>query len=370
MKKNVKIAKDKKSPKQRLDSRGPVMIDVVGPSLNDQDIKRLQHPLVGGVILFARHFENRAQLRKLTRQIHQIRSPRLLIAVDHEGGRVQRFREDGFTHLPAMGKLGHHWMVDPMRAMSMATACGLVMAAELRACGVDLSFAPVLDLDYGVSKVIGDRSLHRDPRVVAMLARALAQGMALGGMAACGKHFPGHGAVTADSHHEIPHDNRSLAKILKEDAAPYLWLGDLVMPAVMPAHVIYPKVDDKPAGFSKRWIKKILREQLQYDGVVFSDDWTMEGAAVAGDITARAQAALSAGCDMVLVCNRPDLADELLRNLNHDLSAKSVQRVSRLVPELKARKWSALADWQAYRQAHALVLSAHEQATSHEQVTN
>lgn len=337
------------------------MLDVVGPELTDQDRRRLMHPLVGGVILFARHFEDRAQLRKLTRQIHRIRKPKLLIAVDHEGGRVQRFRSDGFTHLPAMAKLGQIWMRDPMRAMSLATACGVVMASELRACGVDLSFAPVLDLDYGVSKVIGDRAFHRDPRVVAMLARALAQGMAMVGMAACGKHFPGHGAVVADSHHEIPVDKRALIRILKEDAAPYEWLGDLVVPAVMPAHVIYPKVDNKPAGFSKRWIKDILRKQLHYDGVVFSDDLTMEGASVAGGMVQRANAALSAGCDMVLVCNKPELADELLSGLKHELNAESVRRVSRLMPKTKARQWQALQQWPAYQQALRLVKSVDEQ---------
>jgi beta-N-acetylhexosaminidase len=350
----------KSSTKNRC---GPVMLDVVGPELTDEDRQRLAHPLVGGVILFARHFKDRAQLRKLTRQIHKLKKPKLLIAVDHEGGRVQRFREDGFTQLPAMAKLGEIWMQDPMRAMSLATACGLVMAAELRACGVDMSFAPVLDLDYGVSEVIGNRSFHRDARVVTMLARALAQGMAMVGMAACGKHFPGHGAVSEDSHHAIPVDNRTLARIMQEDAAPYLWLGDLVMPAVMPAHVIYPKVDDKPAGFSGKWIGDILRGQLHYDGVVFSDDLTMEGASVAGDITARARAALDAGCDMVLVCNRPDLSDELLAGLRHKPSGKSTERIARLKPKLKARDWSSLKRWPAYQQALAMVNSIDESFT-------
>lgn len=341
--------------------RGPVMLDVQGIELTDEDRRRLTHPLVGGVILFARHFQDRAQLRKLTRQIHRIKKPRLLIAVDHEGGRVQRFRTDGFTHLPAMARLGEIWMNDPMRAMSLATACGVVLASELRACGVDMSFAPVLDLDYGVSKVIGDRAFHRDPRVVAMLARALSQGMAMVGMSACGKHFPGHGAVVQDSHHEIPVDKRTLTRILKEDAAPYEWLGDLVIPAVMPAHVIYPKVDDQPAGFSRRWIKDILREQLHYDGVVFSDDLTMEGASVAGDMVQRANAALSAGCDMVLVCNSPQLADELLNGLTHESNAESIRRIARLMPRVKARKWSTLQRWPAYQHALGLVKSVDEQ---------
>jgi|AntAceMinimDraft_1070359.scaffolds.fasta_scaffold00479_6 beta-N-acetylhexosaminidase len=336
-------------PKKTL--RGPVMLDLQGTRLTDQDRQRFMHPLVGGVILFTRNFESREQLAKLTRQIHRLRRPRLLIAVDHEGGRVQRFKGDGFTHLPPMAALGGLWMKEPLRAMSVATSAGVVLAAELRACGVDLSFTPVLDLDYGVSDVIGDRSFHRDPRVVAMLARALVQGMSMMGMGACGKHFPGHGAVTQDSHHEIPTDPRTLNRILKEDGAPYAWLGNMVIPSVMPAHVIYPKVDDQPAGFSRRWIQEILRQRLGYDGVVFSDDLTMEAASVAGDITARAQAALSAGCDMVLVCNREDLADELLGHLVHTSDVASVARIERLMPKVKAMRWPTLMASPTYLQA-------------------
>lgn len=329
------------------------MLDLQGPELSEEDRRRLLHPMVGGVILFSRHYQNRAQLAKLTRQIHRLRRPRLLIAVDHEGGRVQRFREDGFTHLPSMAQLGALWMKDPMRAMAVATSTGLVLAAELRACGVDLSFAPVLDLDYGVSAVIGNRSFHRDPRVVAMLARALSQGMSVMGMSACGKHFPGHGAVSADSHHEIPVDPRSLTRILKEDAAPYEWLGDLVIPAVMPAHVIYPKVDRLPAGFSGKWIREILRERLMYDGVVFSDDITMAAAAVAGDIVERAKAALEAGCDMVLVCNHLDQADRLLQGLVHTSDVASQTRIERLMPKTKPVRWPELMHMTAYKRALA-----------------
>ena len=327
------------------------MLDIVGSRLTDDDRKRLSNPLVGGVILFSRNFENREQLSKLTRQIHRLRKPRLLIAVDHEGGRVQRFKTDGFTHLPEMARLGRLWMRDPMRAMAAATSLGLVMASELRACGVDLSFAPVLDLDYGVSEVIGNRAFHRDPRVVAMLARAVAQGMSTTGMAACGKHFPGHGAVAADSHHAIPVDPRTLTRIIREDAAPYFWLGDSVIRAVMPAHVIYPKVDDKPAGFSSRWIQEILRDRLAYDGVVFSDDLTMQGASVAGDIVARADAALTAGCDMVLVCNRPDLADELLARLQYTPNKVSAARLDRLMPKVKPLPWAELICSSSYQHA-------------------
>ena len=331
--------------------RGPLMVDVAGYMLTASEKKRLQHPSVGGVILFARNFEDRAQLVALTRSIHQLRTPRLLIAVDHEGGRVQRFRSDGFTRLPTMRSLGEYWMQAPLQAMRMASDVGYVLGAELRACDVDLSFTPVLDLDYGVSSVIGDRAFHRDPRVVAMLARALAQGLSFAGMASCGKHFPGHGAVSADSHHAIPRDQRSLKRILEEDAAPYQWLGDQVISSVMPAHVIYSKVDKNPAGFSEKWIKEILRTKLQYDGVVFSDDLTMEGASVAGDILARAQAALKAGCDMALVCNRPDLADDLLRRLSHRSDPASVSRIARLMPTTTAPDWQSLLQQAAYRRA-------------------
>ncbi len=331
--------------------RGPLMVDVAGITLTREEEQRLRHPLVGAVILFARNFETREQLQVLTRSIHALRTPALLIAVDHEGGRVQRFRTDGFTVLPCMRALGEYWMHSPMVAMRMATDVGYVLGAELRACGIDLSFTPVLDLDYGVSKVIGDRSFHRDPRVVAMLARALVQGLSFAGMSACGKHFPGHGAVAADSHHAIPRDPRSLTRILQEDAAPYEWLGDQVIASVMPAHVIYPKVDSKPAGFSSRWVQDILRNKLGFDGVVFSDDLTMEGASVAGDILARAQAALGAGCDMALVCNRPDLADDLLARLEFEPVQASVARITRLMPEASAPDWTTLQTMPAYLKA-------------------
>ena len=333
---------------------GPVMVDVAGYTLTKAEKKRLRHPLVGGVILFARNFENRAQLTALTRQIHKARKEPLLILVDHEGGRVQRFREDGFTPLPPMRALGQLWDQDPLQAMRLATEAGYVLAAELRACGVDMSFTPVLDLDYGVSKVIGNRAFHADPRVVTMLSRALVHGLALAGMSACGKHFPGHGYVEADSHHEIPVDPRTLDEIMKDDAAPYAWLGDAVLPSVMPAHVIYPKVDKHPAGFSKRWVQDILRKRLGYDGVVFSDDLTMEGAAVAGDILDRANAALRAGCDMVLVCNRPDLADDLLARLEFEHPPESVARIRRLMPRFDAPDWDTLQAESRYQNARRL----------------
>ena len=343
------------SSKKRVPPLGPVMVDVAGTELTKDEKRRLRHPLVGGVILFARNFRNRAQLCELTREIRKARNGPLLIAVDHEGGRVQRFRDDGFTILPPMRALGRAWAEDPLAAMRAATDTGHVLAAELRACGIDLSFAPVLDLDYGVSQVIGDRAFDRDPRVVAMLGRALIQGLAVAGMASCGKHFPGHGGVTADSHHAVPVDDRPLQRILDEDAAPYAWLGDAVLSAVMPAHVIYPKVDKRPAGFSRRWVRDILRKRLGYDGVVFSDDLTMEGAAVAGDILARGQAALQAGCDMVLVCNRPDLADELLERLDIEPDPVSQARLARLLPAAPAPDWESLQADTRYKRARATV---------------
>ncbi|MDN3988369.1 beta-N-acetylhexosaminidase [Zwartia vadi] len=342
--------------------RGPLVVDIAGTVMTAAEEARLLHPLVGGVILFTRNFTSRKQLVALTKKIHDLRSPSLLIAVDHEGGRVQRFRTDGFTCLPSMRTLGLEWLKDPMRAMRMATDVGYVLGAELRACGVDLSFTPVLDLDFGVSSVIGDRAFDGDPRVVAMLARALSQGLAQAGMGACGKHFPGHGAVAADSHHAIPRDNRSLKKILAHDAAPYQWLGDQVIPSVMPAHVIYTKVDAMPAGFSSKWIKEILRQKLSYDGVVFSDDLTMEGAAVAGDILARARAALQAGCDMALVCNRPDLADDLLSRLTWKATRRSMDRIDRLMPKMVAPEWKSLQKQLAYLEALKSVHTLNERA--------
>jgi len=330
---------------------GPVMVDVEGFSLTDHERQRLRHPLVGGVILFARNFSDRNQLASLCDEIHTARDEPLLIAVDHEGGRVQRFRTDGFTAIPTMRSLGRLWDVEPQRALRAASDAGYILAAELRASGVDLSFTPVLDLDYGPSQVIGDRSFHADPQAVTALARGLIQGLNIAGMAACGKHFPGHGAVAADSHHAIPIDQRQRKEIIQADAAPYRWLGDLVLPSVMPAHVIYPEVDAQPAGFSTVWIQQILRGEMGYDGVIFSDDLTMEGATVAGDILARARAALHAGCDMVLVCNRPDLADDLLSRLDITLNAESVQRIQGLMPTSVVPEWDTLQRNKRYQNA-------------------
>jgi beta-N-acetylhexosaminidase len=295
-------------------SHAPVVLDIAGTHLEADDRRRLQHPLTGGLILFGRNWQNRAQLTELTSEIKAIR-PDMLICVDHEGGRVQRFRTDGFTHLPPMRVLGEMWSNDGKRgvgsgalaATAAATAAGHVLGAELRACGVDLSFTPVLDLDHGPSGVIGDRAFHRDPRVATLLAKSLMHGLLLAGMHNCGKHFPGHGFVAADSHVDVPVDRRSLKAILADDARPYEWLGGSLA-SVMPAHVIYPKVDSVPAGFSARWLKDILRLQLGFDGAIFSDDLSMAGARVVGgallSYTEAAGVALNAGCDLVLLCNQ------------------------------------------------------------------
>ena len=297
-----------------MTQHAPLIIDIEGASLSKLDRQRLQHPLVGGLVLFARNWQDRAQLRALCRSIKQLRAD-LLICVDHEGGRVQRFKTDGFTHLPAMRALGEMWLQDgqggqgsgAMRATNAATACGYVLGAELRACGLDLSFTPVLDLDFGASSVIGDRAFGRDPRMVSLLAKSLMHGLLQSGMANCGKHFPGHGFVRADSHTDLPVDRRSLKAILAEDAAPYGWLNT-TLSSVMPAHVVYPKVDARPAGFSQRWLGDILRGQLGFGGAVFSDDLSMAGARVLdGEPVSHAQAAvaaLNAGCDLVLLCNQ------------------------------------------------------------------
>jgi beta-N-acetylhexosaminidase len=276
----------------------------------------------------------------LTHAIRAIRSD-LLIAIDQEGGRVQRLRTDGFTVLPAAARLGELWDRDVLGATRAATAVGYVLAAELRASGIDLSFTPVLDLDYGVSKAIGDRALHRDPRVVTLIAKSLNHGLALAGMANCGKHFPGHGFVEADSHLAAAVDPRSLEDILAADARPYDWLG-MSLAAVMPAHVVYPRVDNRPAGFSRIWLHDILRKRLQFNGVVFSDDLSMAGARVGGSVVDGARAALVAGCDMVLVCNQPEEAQRVLDELHVPPSAASARRVRRLLPRGKAVPWSKL----------------------------
>jgi beta-N-acetylhexosaminidase len=291
--------------------RGPVMLDVAGIELTLKDRERLAHPSVGGVILFARNYASPPQLSLLTDAILALRDPPLLIAVDHEGGRVQRFR-DGFTELPPMRTLGQRWDHDARQATDEAERCGRVIASELAAHGVDFSFTPVLDLDYGQSSVIGGRAFHRDPAAVAKLAGALCRGLRACGMAAVGKHFPGHGFVSADSHNETPVDERALAQLERDDLVPFAALIGDGLEGIMPAHVVYPAIDPRPAGYSDVWLRTILRERMRFDGMIFSDDLSMAGAGGAGDVVARADAALAAGCDMVLVCNDAPATDLLL----------------------------------------------------------
>lgn len=331
---------------------GPVVVDLPGTQLTAQDRKRLRHPLVGMVILFARNFDSPAQLAELTRQIHALRDPALIIAVDHEGGRVQRFRSPPFTHLPAMADLGRLWDRDVLRACRTALSAGFVLASELRAFGVDLSFTPVLDVDWLRSRVIGDRAFHHDPRTVSMLAAQLCHGLLHAGMANCGKHFPGHGWAEADSHTDVPQDERGIDELLAADAAPYGWLG-LGLTSVMPAHVIYPAIDALPAGFSRRWIQDILRSRLGFRGAVFSDDLSMQGARVCGDVTQSAQAAIDAGCDFVLVCNDPLAADQVLSCLRWKSSPAFEQRLQRLLPRGPAMDIDQLRTCEAYGAAQA-----------------
>ncbi|WP_024537448.1 beta-N-acetylhexosaminidase [Comamonas badia] len=356
-----------------MNTQSPLIIDMAGTSLSAADRRRLKNPLVGGLILFARNWADRTQLVHLVADVKAVRGD-VLVCVDHEGGRVQRFRGDGFTHLPPMHRLGELWMRDAkggegsgaMRALDAATATGYVLAAELRACGVDFSFTPVLDLDYGASSVIGDRAFHRDPRVVAALSRALMHGLLLAGMANCGKHFPGHGFVAADSHTEVPVDRRSLKAILTDDAAPYPWLST-TLTSVMPAHVVYPKVDTRPAGFSRRWLQEILRERLGFGGAIFSDDLSMEGARhIDGQALSYCDAALlalQAGCDMVLLCNQSlgdgkavdALIDGLARARDEGRwlpeEASEARRLA-LLPQMPPLPWDALMLHPAY--VHAL----------------
>lgn len=332
-------------------SLGPVMLDIEGTELNEEDRQLLRHPLVGAVILFSRNYESIEQITALIAEIHALRDPHLLVAVDHEGGRVQRFRE-GFTRLPAMRRIGEIFDHDAKRAHRLAEAAGWVMASELRAVGVDFSFAPVLDLDYGVSSVIGDRSFHRSPIVVSELAAAFIAGMRLAGMAATGKHFPGHGAVTADSHEAIPVDERIYEEIISDDVVPYEHLINTGMAAVMPAHVIYPRVDAKPAGFSRFWLHDVLRKRLGFQGVIFSDDLNMEGASVAGDYVSRAEQALQAGCDMVLICNNRPAARQILNGLKVQPDPVKLSRLARMHGQHPV-KWRDLHANAAWREAVA-----------------
>lgn len=351
-----------------MTEHAPLVLDIAGTELTKVDRRRLEHPLTGGLILFGRNWQDRDQLSRLCADIKAVR-PDVLICVDHEGGRVQRFRTDGFTHLPPMRSLGELWMRDAPAATDAATAAGYVLGAELRACGVDFSFTPVLDLDWGSSGVIGDRAFHQDARVVTLLAKSLMHGLLLAGVANCGKHFPGHGFVKADSHTDIPVDTRSLKAILADDAAPYGWLSTSLT-SLMPAHVVYPKVDPRPAGFSRRWLQDILRDRLGFAGAIFSDDLSMEGARqIEGRTVSYTEAAilaLQAGCDLVLLCNQSvgdgQPVDELLdglaaarKNAQWRPDPAAEQRRVALLPVAPALGWDELMTSPRYMQALRLL---------------
>jgi beta-N-acetylhexosaminidase len=339
------------------------MIDLEGLALTPEDREILRDPGVGGVILFSRNYASPEQLTALVQEVHALRSPPLLVAVDHEGGRVQRFRE-GFTRLPAAARYGELYDRDPARALRLAETGGWLMAAELRAVGVDLSFAPVLDLDRGVSRVIGDRAFHRRPAVVAELARATMRGMQRAGMAAVGKHFPGHGAVAADSHEALPVDPRPYADIQAEDLLAFERLAHYGIPGIMPAHVVFPAVDDRPAGFSRRWLRAVLRERLGFQGAVVSDDLSMAGAAVIADWGARARAALEAGCDLLIAGNDRGGAARVLEALAGHADPVSRSRLARLHGRHPLRREDLLASdrWQEAASAVAALERAPELA--------
>ncbi len=353
-----------------MTTHAPVILDIAGTELSADDRRRVAHPLTGGLIFFARNWVGRQQITEICAELKSLR-PDLLITIDHEGGRVQRFRTDGFTHLPAMRTLGELWMNDgkkgapgagAMKAVDAATSAGYVLGAELRACGIDLSHTPVLDLDHGRSEVIGNRAFHRDPKVVTMLAQSLMLGLRQAGMANCAKHFPGHGYAAADSHVASTVDTRTLTQILAEDAQPYDWLASGIT-CVMPAHVTYPKVDPWPAGFSAKWLKDILRGRMGYSGAIVCDDLSMEGARIAGSALDGGLMALNAGCDLLLLCNQSQVdggrpVDDLLDGLQTALERGewqadplSEQRRIDLLPQSAPLTWDELMHDARYQRA-------------------
>ncbi len=307
---------------------GPLMVDVEGLELTAEDREVLRHPLVGSVILFTRNYRDSDQLTRLVAEIHAVRHPALVVGVDHEGGRVQRFRS-GFSALPPLRRIGHEFELDAPHGLELARSMGWLMAAELRAHGVDLSFAPCVDLDYGVSEIIGDRAFHSRADVVAQLALAYMQGMREAGMAATAKHFPGHGAVVADSHQSLPVDRRAWSE-LDQDVLPYRRLIANGLPAIMVAHVLFPAVDPDPASMSRRWVQNALREELRFEGAVFTDDLSMGGAVAVGDIVDRARRALDAGCDVLPVCNDRAAVCKLLDQLAFEIQPTSQLRLVRM----------------------------------------
>lgn len=336
-------------------SLGPIMMDLVGTQISDTERELLLHPQVGGLILFTRNFESIEQIALLVSEVRSLRTPHLLIAVDHEGGRVQRFHE-GFTRLPPASVFGEIYKQDQNKAREYAELTGWLMAAELRAINVDFSFAPVLDLAHGVSGVIGNRAFHSKPEIAATLAYAFMHGMSLAGMSGVGKHFPGHGGVAEDSHLALPVDHRDMETLIKADIVPFEKMIHNHLPAIMPAHVIYDQVDDKPAGYSSIWLKQILRDRLKFQGVIFSDDLSMEAAGIGGSYGERALLALEAGCDMVLVCNHPDAVSEVIEALGDYSNPASQVRLTRMHGKESFER-DTLLDSAKWQQANQMVLA-------------
>ncbi|QGX38618.1 beta-N-acetylhexosaminidase [Permianibacter aggregans] len=326
---------------------GPLMLDLQGPSISAEEAELLAHPVTGAVILFSRNIETPEQVSALCDDIRRKAKRPLLIAVDQEGGRVQRLKE-GFSRLPPMREIAAASFTEA--AIKRAEVLGWLMAAEVRAVGCDISFAPVLDLDFGHSEVIGDRSFGREPEQVVALIAAFLRGMQQAGMAGTGKHFPGHGFVAADSHTEVPVDRRALAEIENDCLKPFRMLSN-ALGAVMPAHIIYPEVDDRPAGFSPVWLQQILRQDLGFNGCIFSDDLAMKGATVVGDFRTRAEAALSAGCDMVLVCNDRQGAIDVLQSLPHTIAREQEARIVSLCRQQPAVSLAELRAQRRWQQA-------------------
>lgn len=331
---------------------GPVMLDLKGVELDQVEREILLHPNVGGLIYFTRNFEDAGQIAELTRQVREVR-PNILIAVDHEGGRVQRFRE-GFTRIPPMALLGQQYDQDPKAALCSARELGWLMAAEVQGVGIDISFAPVLDVDYGGSEIIGDRAFHQQPGAITQLAGAFIRGMRDAGMASTGKHFPGHGFVAEDSHIAKPVDRRSLAEIEATDLKPFRELMQHGLDAVMPAHVVYEQVDSQPAGFSRIWVEEILRGKLGFDGVAFSDDLSMDGADLGVSFVERADMGLNAGCDMVLVCNNSAAAETVVEQLQPPESW-SDRRLQGMLGEFKSGELKQLSEQPRWKNAIAIV---------------
>lgn len=333
---------------------GPVMLDLDSIELSAEERELLRHPLVGGVVLFSRNYHSREQLQQLIYSIRKIRSS-ILIAVDHEGGRIQRFRGE-FTELPGAAWYGMIYDQDAEKAKMLANTAGWLMAMELLAVGVDLSFAPVLDLDHGVSQVIGDRAFHHQPDVVSLLAGSFIRGMSYAGMRAVGKHFPGHGAVVADSHVDIPFDDRDFQTIAEQDLLPFAHLITAGLKGIMPAHVIYLALDQLPAGFSQFWLQNILRQQLGFNGAIFSDDLSMAGAKIMKTCTERVKQALEAGCDMVLICNDRQSVVEVLEGIQDYKNLGSCQRLLKMVGHFQYT-WNELEQIALWQQARETITS-------------